>query len=673
MFSRFGPSMSLRSPALAVALIALGAFAGLAAVPATAPAWRADGPNGGQVSAIAFAPSDPSRVYAVNFFGRFFRSDDGGLSYEAIATVNPFLQFSLAVDPADRDRLLSVACREFCSAVVLSEDGGASWTEVIRDQSVNGVQFGGGAAFAQTAAGLLRSDDGGHTWFPAGLDQPVTGQLTFDPRHSSTVIAPAGGRLWRSDDRGHSWTMLRTPRNWREIHDLSFDPVRPGYLYALVHLRVVRSTDGGATWALALPGDVGFLEVLGDGTLLASPLSVEDDRIFGLLRSTDGGRTWSPSVDPGSPRTARPADLIFNALAASPSPRVAMAAGLFGLWRTEDSGLSWQPASRGIATHSVRALRASAGGEPRVYASTSTAFFARDERSGIWRKTYRGPIVPGAALRLGPFRDVQVDPRDSLHLVAYDVLDLLESHDGGRSWRSFRPLGAPLADYTTVTGFAVDWTSGAIYGTAWEIDSGPIWHPRLGVTRDGGRTWERLRPFFPDGPQRSLDAFSVDPRDPSILWAKTAEAGIFRSIDRGHHWQRIGRGLPRSPDSFFGFPAALAFDPSDPRTLLASVPGAGVWRSRDGGLSFRPFGQGLETAQVTDLASATDSTDALRWYAGAAHQGIFRLEGDRWKPVGTFSDPHSFEGNFVFDPADPQVLYAGTSGRSVLRLNLQEP
>ncbi|HEV7668345.1 MAG TPA: hypothetical protein VGS22_07465 [Thermoanaerobaculia bacterium] len=675
MLNRFRPSTSLRPRSLAVALIALGAMAGLAAVPATAPAWRADGPNGGPPSSFAFAPSDAQRVYAVNFFGGVFRSDDGGLSFERLEPSNPFSQYALVVDPQDRDRVLSAACNPFCTHVVLSEDAGATWTEVLADQSLFGLRFGDGAAFATTAAGLLRSDDGGVNWSPSGLAELVD-QLAFDPHHSGSILAAVAGGLWRSADHGHSWTRLRTPRNWRNLTQVSFDPVRPGTLYAIANSHAVRSTDGGATWQLALSSpEVWRLAVLGDGTVLATPIAAEDDRVFGLLRSSDGGRTWSPSVDPGNPRTAHPADWILYGVAASPSPRVALAGGSFGLWRTEDSGTTWQPASRGIASHSVFTLRASAGGEPRVYAAMSTGFFAREERSGVWHKTYRGPIVPGAALRLGPFRDVQVDPQDSLHLVAFDVLDLLESRDGGRSWRSFRPLDAPLNDYTTVAGFAVDWTSGAIYGTAWEIGSGPqgvIWRQRIGVTRDGGRTWERLRPFFSDGPLRNLDAFAVDPHDPSILWAKTAEAGILRSIDRGHHWQRIGRGLPRSPDSYLDFPAPLAFDPGDPRTLLAALPGAGIWRSRDGGLSFRPLGKGLETVQVTDLASAPDSTGALRWFAGVANQGIFRLEGDRWQPVGRFSDSHSFGGNFVFDPVDPQVLYAGTSGRSVLRLDLRE-
>ncbi|HEV7668343.1 MAG TPA: sialidase family protein [Thermoanaerobaculia bacterium] len=260
-------------------------------------------------------------------------------------------------------------------------------------------------------------------------------------------------RLWRSVDAGHTWARLPTPRRWHEIRELTFDPVRPGAIYGIVNLHAVRSEDGGATWQFAIPSrEVWNLAVLGDGTLLAAPIGPEDDdRVYGLLRSSDGGQTWDPSVDPGNPRTARPADLIFFGLAPSPSPAIALAAGFFGLWRTDDSGITWRPASRGIAAHSVHTLRASAGGEPRVYASTTLGFFARDERTGAWVKTYRGPIVPGAELHVDGFHDFQVDPRDSLHLVAYDRIELLESRDGGRSWRSLRLSDiAPNADVSMI-------------------------------------------------------------------------------------------------------------------------------------------------------------------------------------------------------------------------------
>jgi photosystem II stability/assembly factor-like uncharacterized protein len=662
---------------LIVAVLTSAVFVSFRAAPVEAPVWRVDGPNGGQVASIAFAPSDSQRVYAADYQGGLYRSDDAGLRFDH-QRFFPFTLLSLAVDPVDRDRLLAVACNPFCDRLIRSLDGGETWSAILRHRGVYGLWFGSGAAFASTPGALLRSEDGGAAWSPTSLAVPLVHQLAFDPRHPNSILAAAGGtleRLWRSDDRGQTWVLLRTPRNWSELQDVSFDPIRPGYLYGVVGYLPVRSTDGGATWSRMLPAlEARHLEVLGDGTVLLSPLGPEEGKIYGIVKSDDGGATWSPDEDPGDSRTARPGDFISDAIVASPEPHRALAGGLLGVWRTDDSGRSWHPSSQGIATHQAFTVRSSTGVEPRVYAATPSGFFVR-EGSGPWRKAYAGPRVPGAELNFyGLFVDFQVDPADSLRLVAFDQIQMLLSLNGGRSWLSLRPLDIAANDLIATDGIAVDWASGAIYAAAYENvlgPQGPVQRARLGVTRDRGATWESLRPFFPDGQALGRVSFTVDPHDPAVLWGKTLEAGLFRSPDRGHSWQRIGRSLPEIPRSWSGFPLGFAFDPLDPRRLLVSVPGRGVWHSTNRGLSFRRLGQGLDTAPVTDLASAPDpTTGATRWFAGVASEGIYRLDGDRWTRLGDFEQPRLFSGSFAFDPENPAACYAGTLGRSVLRLDL---
>src|SRR6185436_3502224 len=272
-----------------------------------------------------------------------------------------------------------------------------------------------------------------------------------------------------------------------------------------------------------------------------------------------------------------------------------------------------------------------------------------------------------------PLLGFQVDPADSLHLVAFNTAEMLDSRDGGSTWRSFAPAGLRGGYLVAATGMAVDWSTGAIYVAAVENTGDPGGRPRLAVTRDNGATWERLRPFVSRHREELFPFLAVDPRDASVLWGKTTEAGLFRSGDGGHTWARIGRGLPAIPRRFQEDRARFAFDPDDPQRMIASIPGQGVWQSANDGRSFRPLGQGLETAFVTTLANAADPATGKRfWLAGVRSQGIFRLDGDRWTAVGTYAEPIQFTGTFAFDPVDPAVLYAGTFGRSVLRLDLGE-
>ena len=661
---------------MTVAVLAFAALMGLGAVPAGAPVWRLDGPGGGLFFDPVFAPSDASRVYVSSYLASF-RSDDGGASFERLPTPtvpNSTFLGTLSVDPTDRDHLLAVVCGNHCRRLVRSLDGGLTWDDVLRldiDLSVAG--FAAGTPFVLTEQGMLRSDDGGVTWSPSGPEGLPIGWMSFDRRRPSLAIAVSYSplTLWRSEDVGRSWERMRTPLRWSDVNSLRFDPVRPGTLYALADRHAVRSTDDGKTWQRMLDSEFFALQVLGDGTVLLS-------QGFGLLRSTDGGLTFSPAPAPGprNPEAARPDDGI-EWIAASPNPHQALASGGLGLWSTHDSGRSWQPAS-GLAAHDVKTLRASAGGEPRVYAVAGSAIFAREGVPGGWRKVHRGSRLAGAAPDISPWGllGFEVDPSDSLHLVAFDSHELLDSGNGGRSWRSFPPAGLqPLGPFD-VTGMAMDWSTGAIYAAVLESANLPrdppaLPYPRLAVTRDGGATWERLRPFARRNPRELFLSLAVDPRDTSVLWGKTTQAGLFRSGDRGHTWNLIGRGLPQNPERFREMRTVLAFDPGDPQRMIAAVPGRGVWQSADGGRTFRRLGQGLDTAVVTTLASATDpATGRRHWLAGA--EGVFRLDGDRWTAVATFAEPVQLSGAFAFDPLDPAVLYAGTYGRSVLRLSLRE-
>lgn len=673
----------LRRKALTTSICILACYAILAGLadPARAAAWRVDGPEGGSVTSLSYAPSNPLRVYTSNFDG-VFRSDDGGASFEQVSTV-PHTTVGivgLVVDPADQDRLLATGCPYYCNQVVRSLDGGLTWNVVLDDPSIGfGVRFGAGAAFVPAFNGLLRSDDGGATWSPSGFEGQSVDLVAFDPSRPRLVIAvPFGSQLWRSEDSGRSWQRMRTPRDWFEVYDIRFDPVRPGFMYAIANRRAVRSTDGGATWRVMLfsAREAGRVQVLGDGTVLVTPGDPTYVKIFGILRSADGGQTFSPDREPGTPLTARPDDEI-GGIIASPSPHRALAAGSLGLWSTDDSGRSWRPASHGIAFHYIPALRASAGGEPRVYAGADFGIFAREGAPGRWRKTNRGPRLAGAQLGPGALLGFEVDPADSLHLIGFNTRELLDSRDGGRTWRSFSPVGLDPPCVGFVTGLTVDWSSGTVYAGALECSRGPgePSPPRLGMTRDGGATWERLSSFVRTWQVANFLALAVDSRDPSVLWGKTQEAGLFRSGDRGHTWQPLGHGLPAIPArlQYWDLRAAFAFDPSNPQRMIAAVPGRGVWHSVNGGRSFRRLGQGLETSVVTTILSAVDpESGARRWFAGVQAEGVFRLDGDRWNAVGTFADPSQFTGTFVFDPVDPAVLYAGTYGRSALRLDLGE-
>ena len=139
-------------------------------------------------------------------------------------------------------------------------------------------------------------------------------------------------------------------------------------------------------------------------------------------------------------------------------------------------------------------------------------------------------------------------------------LGLIESRDAGQSWRPVSLLGKVDFHLLEVVG---RWVYG--FGSDWETRQ-----ERLLLSRDGGRTWARLRP------RESLVGLAAQPDEPRQVLAAGHER-LWRSADGGRSWTPLGAqtGLLDWPQ-----PAALF------RVDLAGR----VHRSRDQGRSWEVVG-----------------------------------------------------------------------------------
>ena len=120
--------------------------------------------------------------------------------------------------------------------------------------------------------------------------------------------------------------------------------------------------------------------------------------------------------------------------------------------------------------------------------------------------------------------------------------------------------------------------------------SGGIWK-----TTDAGVHWS---PIFDDQRVSSIGALAVAPSDPNVVWAGTGEAfirshislgaGIFKSMDAGRTWKRMGLEAT-------GRIARLAIDPANADIVFAAAQGhsygpqqeRGIFRTTDGGLTWK--------------------------------------------------------------------------------------
>lgn len=94
---------------------------------------------------------------------------------------------------------------------------------------------------------------------------------------------------------------------------------------------------------------------------------------------------------------------------------------------------------------------------------------------------------------------------------------------------------------------------------------------------DGGE-WESITKGLPASPQ--VRALAIHPDNPATVFAGT-QAGIYRTDDRGDHWEALDS--PKDMDCW-----SLAFRPGDANTMFAGYEPCSVYRSDDGGASWKP-------------------------------------------------------------------------------------
>ncbi len=125
------------------------------------------------------------------------------------------------------------------------------------------------------------------------------------------------------------------------------------------------------------------------------------------------------------------------------------------------------------------------------------------------------------------------------------------------------------------------------------------------------------------GPTLSL---AVDAADGSLF---KAAGGLFRSTDKGQHWQALPLPAVFQPEKF----TLVATTAAAPSRLYAAGPGAGIIRSDDRGNRWRSVSAGLPTQDVAAFTVHSFQPDML--YAGIDGQGVFRTEdgGGRWQKM----------------------------------------
>jgi photosystem II stability/assembly factor-like uncharacterized protein len=334
---------------------------------------------------------------------------------------------------------------------------------------------------------ILRTIDGGATWTSQWPDTFYEfNGVSFTDANTGTVVGanylltngvpPSGegvGRILRTTDGGATWTLQVA--GGQALFGVSFTDARTGTAVGDSGT-ILRTTDGGATWKVRSSGT----------TLPLRGVTFTDANtgtVVGLngtiLRTTDGGATWikqSSGLNNGSLVSVSFMDANTGVVVGDDTVlRTTDGGAVWTLTRFNTAGSPFPSSSPGVVPvisqplRGVSLVNAQAG-----FAVGATGTILRTIDGGAtWTKLNRSAIAPSTSLNGVAF----TDPRTGT-VVGSDGT-ILRTTEGGATWTS----QWPAAFYTFYGVFFTDANTGTVVGA--NANSG-----RILRTTDGGLNWK---------------------------------------------------------------------------------------------------------------------------------------------------------------------------------------
>jgi photosystem II stability/assembly factor-like uncharacterized protein len=420
------------------------------------------------VVSLSFDPTDSKVIYAGTTHLPW-RTNDGGANWQSIhnGMIDDSDVFSIQVNTKHPEIVYASAC----SGVYRSGDGAGKWAKLTTPSGLFRTYFVAldpkhdGAVFAGTSDGLLRSEDEGRLW--RIISNHAVKAISFDPFvperiffasttggilvsgdsgktvheanfgfsnrnftaitgagkvvYANSVYEPGSGGVYRTDDLGVRWQRSGSEPAGQQILSMSAVPDEPATLFAAGYHGLLKSTDGGKTWAVqkgfALPDDAGRITAL--TALSAHRLLVATDKE--LLRWSDG--VWKNVAVPGEGQGIQALQRSGRATVAAIKSREAFV--------TEDAGLTWKkcgdPAPSaiwyGLAFDHLPASPRNAA----ALAATSQGMFRSPDDCTTWTRVDQG-------LQADTVSVVLYHPTRSGEAFASQGGHVFRSTDGGDHW-----------------------------------------------------------------------------------------------------------------------------------------------------------------------------------------------------------------------------------------------
>jgi photosystem II stability/assembly factor-like uncharacterized protein len=402
-----------------------------------------------------------------------------------------------------------------------------------------------------------------------------------------------------------------------------------------------------------------------------------------------------------------------------------------GVWKSTDAGLTWKPVFDDQPTSTAGSVAVAPSDPNVVYVGSGEANIRGNVQTGngVYKSTDAGKTWKRVWTTTGQIGTMIVHPKDPD--VAFAAVlgnpfgpnadrGVYRTTDGGKTWQQVLKKDAD----TGASDVCFDPNNPRIlFAGMWECRRRP-WAMTSGgpgsglyVSRDGGDSWDQLGPKttgtkpaengLPAGPWGKIGV-AVAPSDSRRVYAliEAEKGGLYRSDDGGEKWtlasphrsirQRAwyystltvdpvnadvvyfpqvpllrtidgGKTIARLPGTHHGDHHDVWIDPKNPRRMICANDG-GVDISTNAGESW--FAPPLPICQFYHI----DCSNEVPYRVAGTIQDIGTASGPSNSLTGggiPLGDWHTVGGGeagwTVFDPADPNIVYAGEYGGYISR------
>lgn len=698
------------------------------------PIWRQVGPNfvGGRTRAIWFDTGDSRTMYAGAASGGVWKSTNAGDSWSLPSDDMANLAVTSIVQEPNSGRLYVGTGEGFYvnrpvsrsrgvrgDGIFVSDDGGLSWLQLPATAGKSDFDYVNrllmlpdGRLLAATRTGVWASDNRGQT-FARVLQVPIVEGCSDFAYSAATarIMVSCGmhspGGIWMSGNRGETWAKVygdngvgRTglavaPSNTSVVYGLSADPIDYGVR------RVIRSSDGGATWTTRYERTTAAT----NGNLLLS-------NYFNLSQDC---RTLSSIAGGG---------WYHNAIAVHPLNENVIYTGGVDLYRSGDGGVNFAPISRwsldenaSAYAHADQHVIAFEPGYDEVDKTTlfvgndggvqstdnamgfgGTSACTEEGIEVVWRNRnngyyvmqfYHGSVADDLSLIAGGMQDngtmagpnddsqrwrdiyggdgayTLVDPRSSNILYyASQWANLQRSQDGGVTTVSIaNGINANSADYQFITPMTID-----------RVNPDTIYTGGRLVYRstNRGNNWRAISNTSLDPNRGQVSAIEVSEFN-NLRVAVGFDSGTVAITDNANANTPTWRVIqPRA-----GFVASITIDPTNQNRIFviySNFGGNKVFRSTDGGQSFVAIDGTDAVTKLPDVPAHSlliDPRDGSSYLLGT-DIGLFvgLNNGASWHADASGLGNVLIERLQAVSTPTGHELFAFTYGRGIFRTSL---